>query len=52
MLAAYLNNSFAAGMSVYILTGLYFEEKDLLQEFGATYLDYMKRVKRVIPFIL
>jgi protein-S-isoprenylcysteine O-methyltransferase Ste14 len=43
---------FAAGMSVYIFVGLYFEEKDLIQEFGETYLDYMQRVKRVIPFIL
>jgi protein-S-isoprenylcysteine O-methyltransferase Ste14 len=43
---------FAAGISVYIFIGLYFEEKDLIQEFGATYLDYMKRVKRVIPFVL
>jgi protein-S-isoprenylcysteine O-methyltransferase Ste14 len=43
---------FAAGVSVYIFVGLYFEEKDLIQEFGATYLDYMQRVKRVIPFIL
>jgi len=43
---------FATGMSVYIFVGLYFEEKDLIQEFGETYLDYMQRVKRVIPFIL
>jgi protein-S-isoprenylcysteine O-methyltransferase Ste14 len=43
---------FAAGISVYIFVGLYFEEKDLIREFGETYLDYMKRVKRVIPFVL
>ena len=43
---------FATGISVYIFIGLYFEEKDLIQEFGETYLDYMQRVKRVIPFIV
>jgi protein-S-isoprenylcysteine O-methyltransferase Ste14 len=42
---------FAAGISAYIFIGLYFEEKDLIKEFGVTYLDYMQRVKRVIPFI-
>jgi len=43
---------FAAGISAYIFIGLYFEEKDLIKEFGDTYLDYMQRVKRVIPFIV
>ena len=43
---------FAAGMSIYVFIGLHFEEKDLIQEFGETYQNYMKRVKRVIPFIL
>lgn len=43
---------FAAGITIYIFIGLYFEEKDLIQEFGETYLDYMQRVKRVIPFIV
>lgn len=42
---------FSAGMTLYILVGLYFEEKDLVREFGSTYLDYMGRVKRLIPFI-
>lgn len=42
---------FAGSMTLYILVGLYFEEKDLVREFGATYLDYMKRVKRLIPFV-
>jgi protein-S-isoprenylcysteine O-methyltransferase Ste14 len=44
--------AFAAGISAYIFVGLYFEEKNLIQEFGETYRDYMKRVKRVIPFIV
>jgi protein-S-isoprenylcysteine O-methyltransferase Ste14 len=43
---------FATGISIYIFVGLYFEEKDLIREFGATYLDYMKRIKRVIPFVI
>ncbi len=43
---------FAAGMSIYIFIGLYFEEKDSIQEFGEAYVDYMKRFKRVIPFIV
>jgi protein-S-isoprenylcysteine O-methyltransferase Ste14 len=43
---------FATGISTYIFVGLYFEEKDLVKEFGETYLAYIKRVKRVIPFII
>jgi protein-S-isoprenylcysteine O-methyltransferase Ste14 len=42
---------FAASMTLYIFVGLYFEEKDLVREFGSTYRDYMLRVKRLIPFI-
>ena len=42
---------FAGGLSVYILVGLYFEEKDLIRDFGSDYLAYKKRVKRLIPFI-
>jgi len=42
---------FATGMTLYIFIGLYFEEKDLLREFNHSYLDYMKRVKRLIPFV-
>ena len=42
---------FSVGMTLYIFVGLYFEEKDLIKEFGSTYLDYMRRVKRLIPFV-
>lgn len=42
---------FAGGITIYIFIGLYFEEKDLIQEFGASYVKYMKRVKRLIPFV-
>jgi methanethiol S-methyltransferase len=41
----------AGGMTVYIFIGLYFEEKDLIKEFGQTYRDYKKKVGKVIPFI-
>ena len=44
--------AFTAGISAYMFIGLYFEEQDLIKEFGDTYLDYMQRVKRVIPFIV
>lgn len=42
---------FASGMTVYIFIGLYFEEKDLIREFGDTYRNYIKRVGKVIPFV-
>ena len=34
----------------YIIT-TYFEEKDLIKEFGEEYLEYRKKVKRFIPYI-
>ena len=34
----------AAGMIAYVAIGLYFEERDLMAEFGDTYGDYRKRV--------
>lgn len=41
----------ALGMTIYIFVGLYFEEKDLVREFGDTYRDYKTRVAKVIPFV-
>lgn len=41
----------ACGMTVYIFIGLYFEEKDLIKEYGQTYLDYIQKVGKVIPFV-
>lgn len=41
----------AAGMLLYIIVGLHYEERDLIAEFGDTYRDYKKRVPGVIPFL-
>ena len=37
-------------MTVYIVIGSAYEEKDLGVEFGDTYKDYTKRVPGLIPF--
>jgi len=39
----------AAGMLIYIAIGLYFEERDLIAEFGDTYRDYKARVPALFP---
>lgn len=39
----------ACGFTMYVFVGLYFEEKDLIKEFGQTYRNYMKNVGGVIP---
>ena len=41
---------FAIGMSVYILIGVYYEEKDLVKAFGRRYIDYMQSTARFFPF--
>lgn len=41
----------AGGMTVYILIGLYFEEKDLIAQFGRHYRDYKQQVAKLIPFV-
>ncbi|MCJ9427556.1 methyltransferase family protein [Kordiimonas marina] len=40
----------AAGMIVYVIIALKFEERDLIAEFGDTYRDYKKRVPALIPW--
>ena len=39
----------AAGMIAYIFIGLYYEERDLIAEFGETYRDYKSRVPALLP---
>jgi protein-S-isoprenylcysteine O-methyltransferase Ste14 len=41
---------FSGGLSVYIGVGLLFEERDLLQHFGAAYAAYRRRVPALIPW--
>jgi len=37
------------GMTIYVFIGLYFEEKDLVAEFGNRYKAYMQQVPRLFP---
>lgn len=43
--------SLVFGFTIYIFIGIAYEEKDLIQTFGNTYLEYKNRVPKVIPFI-
>ncbi|CNE37376.1 hypothetical protein QVN42_13105 [Yersinia nurmii] len=40
---------FASGMTVYILIGIYFEEKGLQQELGKPYREYCQSTPKLIP---
>ena len=40
---------FAAAMTTYVFVGLFFEERDLVRQFGERYLAYRKSVPKVIP---
>ena len=40
---------FALGMSVYILIGVYHEEKDLVRNFGERYLNYIRSTAKFFP---
>ena len=42
---------FAAGMSVYILIGIRYEEQDLLKTYGESYRQYKQRVAMLFPWI-
>jgi len=39
-------------MVVYILIGMQFEEKKLVESYGEEYKNYQKNVKRLIPYVL
>lgn len=41
---------FSAGMSLYILVGIHFEEKGLARELGEPYTSYQARTRRLLPF--
>lgn len=43
---------FAASMTVYILIGLYFEERDLVRRFGKEYLAYRRVTPKLLPNLL
>jgi len=40
---------FALGMSLYVLIGVYHEEKDLIREFGERYRQYIRATGRFVP---
>ncbi|MGB8330395.1 MAG: hypothetical protein WCE62_09730, partial [Polyangiales bacterium] len=42
---------FAAAMSAYVFVGLFFEERDLVRQFGQRYLAYRQSVPKLIPHL-
>ncbi|HKP60000.1 MAG TPA: isoprenylcysteine carboxylmethyltransferase family protein [Polyangiales bacterium] len=40
---------FAGGMTIYVLTAIRFEERDLMQRYGAAYGRYRARVRMLLP---
>jgi len=42
---------FAGLMTLYIFVGLFFEERELIREFGNTYREYKRQVAKLIPFV-
>ena len=42
---------YALGLTGYLLVGIHYEEKTLMQEFGNLYAQYMKNTPKLIPFL-
>ena len=42
---------FAAGFSIYIVIGVYFEERTLRRQWGEKYEDYRRRVSAIVPTV-
>lgn len=40
---------FALGMTVYILIGIKYEERDMVEEFGKSYKEYQKSTPKLLP---
>ena len=40
----------AATVSAYVFVGIWFEERDLIREFGKKYLDYRGQVGKFTPW--
>jgi protein-S-isoprenylcysteine O-methyltransferase Ste14 len=40
---------FAAGISVYVWIGVFFEERSLRRELGRPYEEYCERVRSIVP---
>lgn len=40
----------ASVWSIYVCVGIYFEEKDLVRQFGTQYLEYQRNVSKLLPF--
>ncbi|EDZ61441.1 hypothetical protein SMGD1_2521 [Sulfurimonas gotlandica GD1] len=47
---SYTHLLLSVGMTIYVLVGLYYEEKSLIKTFGKEYKDYIKTTPMLIPF--